>query len=191
MLADVPGYTEFIERWKDNRRANGFRLKWVGPRLRRHNVVVKKWRHDAVGWAAQAMVPRVALDGLEDGDILAWFDADVETLKDVPAGWLDGLVGEYDVACLQRKNKYSEIGFWVVRISGDTREMIEVFANVYESGAVLKLPEQHSGYVFDTALANFHGLRIRNLNPMNERWHPWGQSPLAAFTVHHKGGKGR
>ena len=169
-LHGLPGYESFMVRNSG------------GPK--------KHWRYDAVEWAPQGMAPLAALEGLEDGDILAWFDADVETIADVPSGWLDGILAGYDVACLQRSGKPTELGFWVVCISPDTREMVEAFAGVYESDMVFGLPEQHSGYVFDAVLAGYC-LNVRNLNVEDKRIHPWRKSVLAEFTVHHKGGKGR
>ncbi len=172
-LADVPGYSDFMDRWGHKRKDSHL------------------WKHDAVEWAPQGMAPRAALDGLSGGDILAWFDADVETIADVPSGWLKRVIGKHnDMACLQRSMMPTELGFWCVRINPDTRRMVRSFAALYSSGVVFEFPDRHSGRVFDIALSACP-LRVRNLNAADEMWQPWGKSPLAAFTVHHKGGKGR
>ena len=175
MLADVHGYTNFMERWGHKRKE------------------IYLWKNDAVEWAPQGMAPRAALDGLSDGDILAWFDADVETIKDIPVRWLRRLLGKWsdkDMACLQRSMMPTELGFWCVRINADTRRMVRSFAALYSSGVVFEFPERHSGRVFDIALLACP-LRVRNLNAADDRWQPWDKSLLAEFTVHHKGGKGR
>lgn len=177
MLADVRGYTNFMQRW--------------GHKSKDSHL----WKHDAVEWAPQGMAPRAALDGLDDGDILAWFDADVETTKDIPVRWLKRLLNrskrsKNDMACLQRSMMPTELGFWGVRINSDTRRMVRTFAALYSSGVVFEFPDRHSGRVFDIALSACP-LNVLNLNSADERWQPWGKSPLAEFTIHHKGGKGR
>jgi len=183
ILRSVPGYAAFMERWADDRRANG-----LDSNARKQDAEGKSWKHNAVKWAPQGLAPRHALDGLENGDILAWFDGDVLTTADVPAGWLGGLLGKHDLACLQRPGQAPEIGFWAVRLNAGTRRMIDIFANIYSSGGVFKLPEQHSGFAFAHALSACPDLKIRNLNEAGGRGHVWPHSPLAEFT-HHKKGK--
>lgn len=186
-LNDVPGYIGFMDRYRDNKRANGY-----GHPTRKVDRDGRDWRHDAVLWAPQGLAPVAALDGLEDGDLFAWFDADVETTQDVPKHWLNVLLGGMDISCVQRVNQHSEIGFWAVRMGPGTRNMIEYFSWFYASDAVFKLPEWHSAYVFDRALEKSSGLSINNLGPEVRdrsmlRGHVWPQTVLAEFTVHKKG----
>lgn len=181
MLGDAPGYHAFMSRWKDDARAQG-----RFSRDRKAKPGVRFWKHDAVKWAPQGLCPVMGLDGLECGDILAWFDADVMTHKAVPEGWLGELLDGHDVACLQRRSQHSEIGFWAIRVSGPTRRFVNAFADYYASGRVFALDEWHSAYVFDAALKQAR-LKVRNLNPTMARGHCWPITPLAHHTTHLKG----
>lgn len=179
LLHNVCGYQAFMARYGADRRAQGY-----DSRHHRAEPNKRFWRADAVKWAPQGLAPRAAMHGLEDGDILAWFDADVHTTSKVREGWLGELLDGHDVACLQRQGAHSEIGFWAVRIGPETRRAGDAFANCYATGAVFDLPEQHSAHVFDWAIK---GLKVRNLNARGIKGHPWPASPLAEFTVHKKG----
>lgn len=143
------------------------------------------WRHDALKWMPQALAPRAALEGLSDGDIFCWLDADVETIAKVPEGWLDMLLDGHDVAMLQRTGTHSEIGFYALRLGPGTRHVLDAFAAFYTTGAVFALKEWHSAFVFDQALADWPGLRIRNL--AMGKGHVWPRTVLAQYTVHKKG----
>ncbi len=180
-LGGITGYRAFMETWGEDRRAQGY-----GCTDRKADPAKRFWKRDAVKWGPQGLAPRACLEGLETGDILAWFDADVETTRDVPAGWLDTLLDGHDVACLQRPAQHSEIGFYAVRIGPATRRFLDLFGDIYASGRFIGLPETHSAYVFDEALSTFR-LKIRNLNKANIRGHVWPLSPLSEYTKHKKG----
>lgn len=184
-LNDVPGYPEFVARYGDDRKAQGFDSG-------HHRVDARgySWRHDALKWAPQGLAPRAGVTHLKDGDIFVWLDADVETLKPVPEDWIEGLLDGHDVACLQRPGTHSEIGFWAMRMKPETRNVIWAFALPYASGRVFEMREFHSAYVWDRALATEPGLKVRNLTPPNcrpRKGHVWPHTPLAEFTAHHKG----
>lgn len=184
-LWDVPGCFDFRERHKNSAMANG-RLPMEGWRPKDHQRGYT-YRHDAVKWAPQAMIPRAALfEG--DADILVWLDADVMTNKDVPDNWVDELLGDYDVAYLGRGRYHSEIGFLAFRLPA-AQECVISFSWFYESDEVFKLPEWHSAYVFDHVrkrLERKTGLKTNNLTPSGYG-HVWFQSPLAEYTDHLKG----
>ena len=186
MLNCLPGYEEFMKHWSGDPRAKGF-MRPHGTKVDRHG---RSFRFDAVMWMPQAITPAAALDGLEDGDILVWFDADVETLKPVRYGWLEELVGDADVVCLQRQNSHSEIGFYGIRISDKTRAFIRMFGDIYTSDNVFDLREWHSAFVFDYALSCFPDIKVKNLSPVgNGVSHVWPNTPLAEFTEHYKGNR--
>ncbi len=181
-LADVPGYRAFMATWGEDRRALGYdapdRKATPGARF---------WKHDAVKWAPQGLAPRACLAGLETGDVFAWFDADVETIKDVPAGWMETLLAGHDVACLRRPAQHTEIGFWAVRVNPATKRLIDTFGDLYASGRFIRLREFHSAYVWDEALSLFPRLTVNNLNTARIRGHVWPLSPLSEYTAHKKG----
>ena len=181
-LQNAPGYEEFMARWEDDPRAQGY-----GCTDRKADPEKRFWKRDAVKWAPQGIAPASALEGMEDGDILCWLDADVVTTRPVPRAWLGKLLNGHDVACIQRGTQHPEIGFWAVRISPETLQMIRKFSDIYVSGDVFDHREWHSGYVFGKALQSMPGLTIHNLNPTLMRGHPWPRTPLAKYLIHKKG----
>ncbi len=181
LLDDVPGYVEFMTKHRNDPRANG-----LGHNPRKVDKDGKDWIHDAVKWAPQGLAPVAALDDLDDGDLLAWLDADVETTADVPRHWINILLAGNDLACLQRGTQHPEIGFWAVRIGVEARALIARFADLYRNGGVFDLRQWHSGFVFGEALER-SSVSINNLNPRLQRGHPWPFTALASYTVHKKG----
>jgi len=180
-LADVPGYASFMERFQDDRRACG-----CESTERKAKPGERFWKHDAVKWAPQGLSALVGLDGLKDGDLLTWMDADVITTADVPKHWSNVLLDAHDLACLQRERQHSEIGFWTARVGHGTRAMITEFNEIYGTGRVFGLREWHSAFVFDAAV-EASGVRIRNLVPPGARGNVWAKTPLADYTWHKKG----
>jgi hypothetical protein len=180
-LDTVPGYSSFMEKYSADRKAMGY-----GCTDRKADPAKRFWKNDAVKWAPQGLAPRAALDGLLSGDVLIWLDADVETIAKPPRHWCNVLLAGADMACLQRDRQHSEIGFWCARIGFITMLAIDRFADMYESGDVFYLPEWHSGYVFDAALAENPTVKIRNLSA-GGRGHVWPASLLARYTIHKKG----
>ena len=190
-LKKIPGYASFISKYGADPKANGY-----GGKNRKNiaryagDIESRDWRYDAVLWAPQILTPRASINGLDDGDILAWFDADVETIAAVPKMWLSAILGKNDIAVMQRDRQNSELGFWAVRISIRTRRFLTNMGNVYESGDVFGLQQWHSGFVFDHVLAS-SGLKIKNLTPPRfERMTGgsiWWRTALGEYTNHLKG----
>lgn len=182
-LEEIEGYRAFHDRWSSDLRAMGHRP----PPGTKTNENGYSWRHDAVKWMPQGLAPAAALEGMQDGDIFVWFDADTETLSPVPHGWIESLLGGGDVAALFRPRRHTEIGFYAMRIDDRTRRVLERFADFYRSDKVFDLPEWHSAYVWDRALETEPTLKLTNLNPKNENGHPWPASRLSEHTAHWKG----
>lgn len=181
-LGDVRGYQQFMSAYRHDRRAHGY-----DRTDRKADPASRFWKHDAIKWAPQGMAARAGMDGMEDGDLLAWFDADVATTAAVPKHWLNVLLDGKDMACILRDKQAPEIGFWAVRVGSKTREMVARFATLYESGRVFNLPEWHSAYVFGEAMRRTDGLSVANLNPAMIRGHPWPATALGQYTRHNKG----
>lgn len=174
------GYPAFLERWGDNRKAQGY-----DSQFSKLDAEGRSWKTNAVKWAPQAFAAKAAVSGMRAGDILVWLDADVETIKAVPETWVAGLLGDADLACLRRPT-HTEIGFYAMRIDPKTRAILRDFADIYTSGEFLEIRESHSAYVFDRAVER-HNPAVRDLNTEGVKFHPWPQSPLAECTVHKKG----
>lgn|GEM_PF-3321250 len=181
-LKTIDGYKQFMDKWGGHNLARGYHSP---DRKAQDNK--RFWKHDAVKWAPQGLCGLAGLGGMGDGDLLTWLDADVMTIADVPAGWANVLLDGHDVACLQRENQHSEIGFWCARIGAGTQEAIRAFNQIYTDGSVFNLREWHSAFVFDAALASVPALRIRNLVPPGARGNVWARTPLKQYTWHLKG----
>lgn len=144
------------------------------------------FRFDAYKFWKQILIPERAAADLRDGDVLIWLDGDVETFA--PIGKLDilALIGDADVAYLNREPKHSEIGFWAVRINDQTRAFLHMMAEFYRTGEVFNLPEWHSAFVWDTARKQFK-LAEKSLCRRGARGHVWPMTPLARWMRHDKG----
>jgi len=179
-LSDVRGLAEFQDRWKDDRKANGFL-----PPPAKVDENGYSWRHDAVKWAPQGMAPEAVLPHVADGDLLVWLDADVVTFADVPVDLPERLLGGADVSFLGRAPKHSEIGYWSVRVLPKTRAFIAGMAGCYRSDAVFTEKQWHSAYIFDRERERAR-LSERDLTP-GGRGHVWFQSDLGRYSDHLKG----
>lgn len=182
-LWDCDGARDFIARHRDNpeRRGTKPHAKWK-PRYigRPYN-----YRFDAVKFFRQCMIPANAAQGLADGDILVWLDADVMTLARIPEPFVAQLLGGHELVYLGRAGTHSEIGFWAVRLNPRTRAFLNEFAAIWRCDRVFELDEWHSAFVFDHC-RRLAQLDERNLTP-NGRGHVWIGSPLAPLMDHLKG----
>ena len=158
--------------WKDKDRRDGYCFKF-----------------DAVKFWKQILIPQAASDGLDEGDILIWLDADVETFRPISkVDLLDLIPGNAQVSYLGRAPKHSEIGFWAVRMDGQVASFLAEMALLYTTDEVFELPEWHSAFVWDTA-RRAAGLREHNLCPPGARGHVWPTTRLAQWTRHDKGAR--
>lgn len=183
-LWECAGLADFIARHKDNPEAHGRGSPRPGWREKDRRIGYS-WRFDAAKFALQLFVPEAAAKHLPDGEILVWFDADVLTHRDVPEGFIEGLIGDNDICYLGREPKHSEIGFWAVRLSPLTRAFLSKMPSLYRSDMVFQLREWHSAFVFDAARAMIP-MKERNLTPGGSG-HVWHRSPLGRYLDHLKG----
>lgn len=143
------------------------------------------FRFDAVKFSRQCFIPEAAADELHDGEVLAWFDADVVTFRPVSPLFVDALLNGHDLCYLGRMNQHSEIGFWAVKLNNKTRAFLAALADIYRSDRVFELREWHSAFAFDHVRSQ-HKLEVLNLTPQGIG-HVWFQSPLSRYTDHLKG----
>jgi hypothetical protein len=187
-LSSLRGFKEFKERWSEDPTARGMRP----PKGQKVDDKGYSYRFDAVKWMPQALAPEPVAQGLSDGDILVWFDADTFTHKNVRPGWIEELIGKHDVVAPLRPGTYTEIGFYAVRINQWTRPAFAEFANLYREDRVFGLDEWHSAYAWDYAFRYKAGLNVGTVvNPNAAEYgkvkHVWPLSRLAEFTEHLKG----
>jgi hypothetical protein len=182
LIWDIPGCRDFIERHRDNRAANG--REPVPGWKERDRKAGYSFRFDAWKFCRQGFIPYAAAQEVGEG-LLCWLDGDVVTHRDVPAGFVEGLLPRgASVAYLGRGQKHSEIGFQLYRLP-DALPMLKHFRDIYSSDAVFELPEWHSAHVFDTARRE-SGITAHDLTPGGSG-HVWHQSPLRHYTDHLKG----
>lgn len=155
--------------WKSSERLKGYSFKF-----------------DAAKFWKQILIPNAAAGELADGDVLVWFDGDVQFHQKFSAATIDGLLGDAQVAFLGRGPYHSEIGFWAIRLDDVTRSFLVAIADVYTSGEVFNLREWHSAFVWDHVRKGM-AMKERNLCAEGARGHVWPVSPLAAFCMHNKG----
>jgi hypothetical protein len=123
--------------------------------------------------------------------LLTWLDADVVTLRAVPADLVAKLLGEGNfVAYLGRAAHHTETGFLAfdMRMRA-AREFFEAYEAMYTTDEVFKLREWHDCEVFDTVRATLSALRkirTRNLSPDGTS-HPFVNSELGQYMDHLKG----
>ena len=149
-------------------------------------------RFDAVRFAHKVYAIAVAAERC-DADVLVWLDADTVTHEPVTAGWLDGLIGGADIACLLRSAKYTECGFVMYRLNDKGREFIRRFVGLYDSGALFRLAEWHDSFAFDHVRIEMQekdGLTVASLSgEAAHRGHPFVNCDLASVMDHCKGSR--
>jgi hypothetical protein len=182
-LWDIPHAKEFIETYRDDKRANGREVMpfWKeSAKARGYN-----FRFDCWKFSRQGFIPYDALLKC-DTEFMAWFDADVITTRPVPKGFVESLMpaGNH-VAYLGRVPKFSEIGFQLYRNSAEGLAVAKAVRDTYISRKVFELKEWHSAFVFDYAV-RAAGVPHHNLTP-GGHGAVWQMSPLAKYTDHLKG----
>jgi hypothetical protein len=172
------GLADFLHRHRDNYQAKGFDARG------RYS-----FRWDAVKFCKQLFYPEHAAQTMRDGDILAWFDADVVTFRSPPNEFIDYLLGSADVCYIGRKGGHSELGFWACRLGPMTRYFLVSLADMYRTDRVFTLAEWHSAYVWDHVRREHGGsLVFGNLTPEAKAVeHAWFQCELGKYTDHLKG----
>ena len=145
------------------------------------------FRFDAYKFWKQILIPEAASRDMADGDILIWLDADVVSLAPISEAWIENLIGDADVCYLGRERSHSEIGFWAVQLTWQTRRFLTRIAEMYTTDAVFGLTEWHSAFVWDHVRREMT-MKERNMTPRGNG-HVWHKSPLAAVSDHLKGAR--
>lgn len=140
----------------------------------------------AVSDAAERMVATCG------GGVLAWIDADVRTTGPVPEGFIEGLLGDADVAYIGRAMTHSECGFLAFRLP-EALPLIRLWVNYYRSDKVFDLHEWHDSFVFDRCREDAPEVNCRNLTPPEGMTvhHAWATTELCLYADHLKGQRKR
>lgn len=121
---------------------------------------------------------------------LAWVDADVQFVRQVPVS-LPTLIFPHNVTLsyLGRANNYSETGFMGFNLmeEGPLRRFMMIYWGFYATSAFTQLREWHDCMVFDTSRMvtavtaySLSGSECTSL-------YPWDDTILSDWMVHHKG----
>lgn len=140
------------------------------------------YRTDAVKFCRKVFTIREAALWCDD-DILVWIDADVVTHRPIPDGFVEGLLGDDDIAYLGRRASHSECGFLAFRLP-EAYRLIKDWRDFYVTGEAFALPEQHDSYLFDRARERNPHTRCLDLTP-DGAGHVWMTSPLGRAGLDH------
>lgn len=185
-----PGQVEFIEKNKTWPQANGREANELWSKRARADLARGGYcyRYDAVRFSRQLFIPEHAVSQAQDGDVVAWFDADVLAFDHIPSGFVERLMGNSDVVSLGRDGQSTELGFWAVKVNTQGRDFVHKLAETCRSGSIFHMQEWHSGYVFDRVMETSvrSGLNHKNLTH-HRQGHVWFKCDLGRYTDHLKG----
>lgn len=147
-LNDVPGYSDFIKRNKDDPIKNGR----VDGKY--------KMIFDAIKFSHKTFaIIDAALKG--DADLMFWLDADTITHSQITLDYLVALLpDQYYTAYLGReqnpKPMYSECGFVAYNLRHTlNKSFMNHWRYIYEDNNLFSLKEWHDSYVYDVLRMNF------------------------------------
>lgn len=183
LLSEIPGCMEFLDRWRDDKAANGTQPnKAWKPKEHR---IRYSWRFDAWKFSRQGFIPFDAALRC-DTEYLAWLDGDVVTHSPVPENAFENLLRpDKSIAYLGRGMHPSEIGFQLYRLP-KALIFLKEFRDLYATDHVFALRVTHSAFVWDNARSHFDGSMFQDLTP-HGHGHVWFQSDLKKWTDHLKG----
>ena len=160
----------------------------AGRRVNPYNYIydAQRWSHRIFALTARARE--------SSAGILVNFDADIVTHTPIPEGFLEGLLGDADIAYMPRPGMYSECSFVLYRLSNPlVREFIEEHEKMYLSGVIFKIKEGWTDcHAFDVLLKVYrrHGLIAVDINEgLPQSMHPFVNGPLGRYMDHLKGGR--
>jgi hypothetical protein len=165
-----------------------FKAKYGGDVRWRGGQDGQDYRRNAIKFAHKVAALGAAAERA-DCDVLIWLDADIVTFAPVTTKWLDSLFPKpAALAWLDRsRGIYPECGFVMYRMP-QARKVIAKLVEMYRSGAVFGLPEQHDSFVLQHVVKSMP-MRVHSLSGDGRvhTGHPWCSSPLAATMDHLKG----
>jgi hypothetical protein len=145
------------------------------------------FRFDAARFGLKVFAIQMAVSSVGRGRLF-WLDADVVTFAHVPPTLLEEtLPTSFALSCLDRGPDYhSECGFVGYNLDDpQTVPFLSAFLSLYETDAVMKLPEWHDSWVFDHVR---RAMRVpTHCIPHRSRSHPFANSALSAYMDHVKG----
>jgi len=147
------------------------------------------YTYDAVKWCHRIFALKAAADE-SDAQILINMDADIVTFGDVTHEFLEGILGDADIAYMPRHaiKMYSECSFVLYRLENPlVRKFINDHQEIYTSGEIFQLMQWTDCHAFDHLLAGAQ-LKVRDINAgIPASMHPFVNGPLGSVMDHLKG----
>ena len=119
------------------------------------------------------IIPAAVADEMDDGDLLAWIDPNVETASAVPSYVIPQLICDADLCFISRSSGSLDPGFWAVRLSSPVRSFL------IELALAAGKSEAAAGVLADKL--DRSGLKVRDLTP-GKAGDIWEFGPLARYT---------
>ena len=164
-----------------------FGSEWLPEFKERHrDRPTHNYRFDAVRFAHKVAAIELAFR-MGSADVLIWIDADCVTHAPVDAEWLSSLIGDADLAILNRSKKYTETGFVMIRRTQEGAELVKAMIRLYQTDRLFDLKEWHDCEALDHCRKAL-GTRTSSLSgDAADTSHPLINGPLGARLDHLKG----
>jgi hypothetical protein len=128
--------------------------------------------------------------GVPEANWRIWIDADVVFKRRPELEFWEQVTPEgYDGTYIGRDPRdwhHSECG-WVAYRLPVCSYFLSAFRQVYQEGSVFRLGEWHDSFVFDRVRDECPGVKWKNLAEGIRGMHPWPETILGKYLVHHKG----
>lgn len=184
----MPEWCGFQQRWAHDPCACGTKpvpgVAWKSKYVR----AGYNFRYDAVKFSKMALYTGDSAARLctrHDSAFLVWLDGDVETVKDIPADFVQTLLVDCDCVYLGRRGYHSDTGFVAFRLP-QALPLATAWADFYVNDTFLAEQEWHSAYLFDRARERCPEVRCKDIADRDRDYY-WQGSPLGPYLVHHKG----
>lgn len=152
--------------------------------------IAPSWRYDIKRFSNKVFA---AYDALYDHDgIGVWLDADCVTFKDIPDGFIEGLLDGAYLAHFDRPGHYTETGLWVMDCRHpEHKAFLDTWVDWFESGAFKQLHEWHDCTTLDATIRMFkRDGRIKTKSLSGEHgkgMHPMAKAATSQYIDHCKG----
>jgi len=178
LYQSCPALVDFINKWKDDLRANG---KGGKKNSFRQNAVKFCHKTFAIWHAARQ----------QESGWLIWLDCDAIILKSIDADFLRKACPDNKcISYIGRKGKYSECGFVGYNLDRpETRKFLELWENFYLSGEFINHSETHDSWTFDHIRKSFDNPDLFcDLNAASTTdKNPFANSLIGTHIAHAKG----
>jgi hypothetical protein len=178
LYQSCPALVDFINKWKDDLRANG---KSGKKNAFRQNAVKFSHKTFAIWHAARQ----------QETGWLIWLDCDAIVLKEIDNAFVTKACPDNKcISYLGRKGKFSECGFVAYNLDRpETRKFLKDWEELYVSGEFINLPETHDSWTFDYIRKLFDDPDLFcDLNAASTTdKNPFGNSLIGTHLAHAKG----